>query len=364
MGTAGCVIGAQAKLESVVARWPVLPLAFRAAFAAVASWLVVMPLGGVADDYPYYAPLGAVVAVSTTVVSSIRASVQTFLALGCGTCIGIGLQILDLPTPAAIGIAVGAGTVIGSWRRLGSVASWVPVSALFILVLGQGNPWHFVLGYLGLTTLGAVVGALVSIAVPPLQLAQTLRAQEQLRAAVVAQLEELATGIESEPLPTREEWEGRRLSMEPRVRQVQELVRRTDDAPRVNWRVRRWQDRAHRAGARGKALTNLAFQVCDLTAFLAARERGGPGEVPLGPLLQPAAAKALRATATSLRAVDGPYSPPDELGAGWRALDELADAVRREQSVTGHGLFAAGALVTSIERALQSVTPQEEAARR
>ena len=41
-------------------------LALKAAVAAGLAWLVVLPFSGVADDYPYYAPLGAVVATSTS----------------------------------------------------------------------------------------------------------------------------------------------------------------------------------------------------------------------------------------------------------------------------------------------------------
>jgi hypothetical protein len=41
--------------------------------AAAVAWLVVLPFVGVADDYAYYAPLGAVIAVSATVARSWRA---------------------------------------------------------------------------------------------------------------------------------------------------------------------------------------------------------------------------------------------------------------------------------------------------
>ena len=41
-----------------------LNLSLKAALAAALSWLAVLPLWGVADEYPYYAPLGAVIAVT------------------------------------------------------------------------------------------------------------------------------------------------------------------------------------------------------------------------------------------------------------------------------------------------------------
>ena len=36
------------------------------------------------------------------------------------------------------------------------MGSWVPVSALFILILGERDPSSYVLAYLGLTTIGVL----------------------------------------------------------------------------------------------------------------------------------------------------------------------------------------------------------------
>ena len=58
------------RLGDVLGRYPRVPLALKSAFAAGLAWLAVLPLGGVADEYPYYAPLGAVVAMGATVVTS------------------------------------------------------------------------------------------------------------------------------------------------------------------------------------------------------------------------------------------------------------------------------------------------------
>src|SRR3712207_5602847 len=98
------------RLGAVLGRHPRLPLALKCAVAAALAWLLVLPLGGVADDYPYYAPLGAVVAVGTTVVSSVRASVQGLLALLLGAVLSIGVGSLPLPDVVAIAAVVGVGT--------------------------------------------------------------------------------------------------------------------------------------------------------------------------------------------------------------------------------------------------------------
>lgn len=338
-------------------RHPTVPLALRAALAAVAAWLLVLPLGGVADDYPYYAPLGAVVSVATTVTSSLRTAVQTFLALVGGTLLGLAGMAPGVPALLALGVVVALGTLVSTWSRLGAMGSWVPISALFVLILGRDDPSHFVLAYLGLTTLGAVVGAGVNAALPPLHLSSTVRAQLQLRESLVDQLEQLAEGLEAEPLPSYDDWDGRRLDMEPRAQRVRELVAEATREPPVNWRARRWRDRVERLHAQGRALVNLAFLVGDLTEFLAGRERYEASEVPLGPSLRPAAAHALHAAADALRSVEDSVAGTEEIRAALDATHDLAAAVRDERRQSGGDLYAAGSLVVGIERALLTVAP-------
>jgi len=78
----------------------------RAAVAAVLAWTVGAALGGIADDYLYYAPFGAVVAVSTTVLSSVRTSAEIFLAIALGAVVGIGVEWLGLPSAVGVGAVV------------------------------------------------------------------------------------------------------------------------------------------------------------------------------------------------------------------------------------------------------------------
>ena len=46
---------------------PKLALAVKAALAAMLAWLLVRPLGSFATEYSYYAPLGALTVVSTSI---------------------------------------------------------------------------------------------------------------------------------------------------------------------------------------------------------------------------------------------------------------------------------------------------------
>jgi uncharacterized membrane protein YgaE (UPF0421/DUF939 family) len=223
-----------------------LPLAVKCAVAAALAWLLVLPLGGVADDYPYYAPLGAVVAVGTTVVHSLRASVQSVMALTLGAALSIGVGLLPLPEVIAIAAVVGVGTMAAGWRHVGEMASWVPISGLFILIIGRSDPGNYGFAYAALTGLGAAVGVLVNGAVPPLPLTATSATQSALLHRLASQLDDLADGLLQDPLPSAEEWEKRRWAIEPHNKQMRLMVEEATEARRGNWRASRWSETADR----------------------------------------------------------------------------------------------------------------------
>jgi uncharacterized membrane protein YgaE (UPF0421/DUF939 family) len=147
-------------------RHPTVVLSLKASLAAGLAWVVVRPLGGVADDYRYYAPLGAVIATSATLARSVRDSVQALTAIGLGAGVALLAQAPPLPQLAALVLATGVGVAVGSWHLLGRRSSWVPITALFVLLVGDAHPWHYALGYAGLTALGAFVGVAVDATVP------------------------------------------------------------------------------------------------------------------------------------------------------------------------------------------------------
>ena len=347
--------GVREQTASLLARSPARALAIRAALAAMAAWLLVMPFGGVADDYPYYAPLGAVVAVTSSVEVSLRTSVQTFVSLVLGASLGAAALLLDLPRPLAIGLVVAVGTLIGAVRWMGTMGSWVPISGLFVLVLGGDDPSHFVLGYLGLTSVGALVGAATNVLLPPVHLVRTRQAQDALRAALADQLDTLADVLDAESLPSAQDWESRRPSMRARSSEMEDLLAMATGGPPVNWRVLRVRQESQLLRDRGRALASLALQVDEMTDVLSARERDDREDLALPASVRPAAAQALRATADALR---GPVDERDERwDAAWAAERALAAEVRRCRSTTGDDLFAAGGLVSSIERTLTTMGP-------
>ena len=94
--------------------------ALRSAVAAVVAWLAVLPWGGLADQYPYYPPMGAVIAVSATVTGSVRTVWRTALAIAIGA--GLALATTGLHLLIQLFVVVGLGSVVSGWKRLGDTA--------------------------------------------------------------------------------------------------------------------------------------------------------------------------------------------------------------------------------------------------
>ena len=74
-------------------------LALKTSLAVALSWVVAQRMPGVIDDYPYYAPLGAVIAVHPTVADSAAAAWRTVVAilLGFGAGLTAAGQVVRCP---------------------------------------------------------------------------------------------------------------------------------------------------------------------------------------------------------------------------------------------------------------------------
>ena len=344
------------RVGDVLGRYPRVPLAVKSAAAAGLAWLAVLPLGGFADDYPYYAPLGAVVATGATVVTSVRASFQGVLALVLGAALSIGVGLLPIPEVVAIALVVAFGTVVAGWRHVGDMASWVPISALFILIIGRTDPGNYAFAYVALTALGAAIGVLVNVALPPLPLIATGVTQSALLDTLAKQLSDLAEGLLQDPLLTPEQWEQRQRSIEPLTREMRQMVAEASEARRVNWRARRWQEMADRQYTWAQALQRLSFLVEDITDLVVEQEHAERREVVLGPTLRPPAARALHTMSQALRSIEGDdTAAPAELHAADVAVQDLAAAIQGLRGHTDDDLFAAGTIVTAIRRAVAAL---------
>ncbi|MGN6574787.1 MAG: FUSC family protein [Nocardioides sp.] len=336
-----------------------LNISVKAALASALSWLAVQPLPGVADDYPYYAPLGAVIAVTSTVAGSIRESLQGLAAILTGAALALIVMQTDLPVVADLAVVVGIGTVVSGWQRYGAKASWVPITGLFVLIIGRGDAVDYAIAYLGLTSLGAAIGIALNIAFPPLALQPMSTSVTRLRGELADQLDELAEGLSQETPLTAEEWEAHKREIRPTLEEMQRIVGHATDGRRANWRARRWSDHAEQRYQQARALQQVAFLIEDIAALVVDQERAELEVVALGPELRPHAAQALRCLGQALCSVEADTADPDRLRAADRAVAGLAEAIRDARQRSRDDMFAAGTVVSGARRAIASLTPAE-----
>ncbi len=334
-------------------------IAVKAALAAALSWLAVQTLDGVADRYPYYAPLGAVIAVTSTVAGSVRESLQGLAAILSGATLALAVMQIDLPVAADLAVVVGIGTVVSGWHWYGAKASWVPMTGLFVLIIGRGDAVDYVIAYLGLTSLGAAIGIALNVAFPPLALQPMTNSVTRLRGVLADQLDELADGLRHDDALTAEEWQQRKRDIQPTMEEMQRIVGHTTDSRRANWRARRWNDHAEQRYQQARALQQVAFLIEDITSLVVDQERAELESVALGPELRPYAARALGCLAEALRSVEVNTAEPDRLRAADRAAVALAEAIRDARQRSRSDMFAAGTVVTGTRRALASLTPED-----
>jgi len=123
-------------------------LAAKTAVAVGIAWAIAPHMPGVTDQYPYYAPLGALVSMYPTLMGSAKSGVQTLL----GLAMGIGLAVLVVvtvgPTWWSIPVIVGLGVVLSGTGWFGAGREYVPMAALFVLIIGGQDADAYALGYL------------------------------------------------------------------------------------------------------------------------------------------------------------------------------------------------------------------------
>ncbi len=326
--------------------------ALKVAVAASLAWLLVVPFAGVADDYPYYAPLGAVVVVAGTVAHSLRTTLSTIAAIVLGALPAITTLALPGPEVLALAVVVLVGAWLAGWETLGPSASWVPISGLFILIIGASDPLRFAGAYLGLVAVGALVGLAVNTAWPPLPLSAAQASLDRLRDTLAQQLRELGEGLVSDTLPDPSEWAHRQLAVDRRTSQMEAMLGEAREAQHVNWRAPRWQSTAQSQYRQARALKSLSFHVQETYDLVTRYEHSGLDDVALGIELRPVAARALESTADALS------DNLDDVGrrdVAFDAIDALAGQIMAQRADAPHEYFAAGALVSTLRRALSSL---------
>jgi uncharacterized membrane protein YccC len=249
--------------------WPRLQLATKAALAAGIAFFVAPFMPGSAADYPYYAPLGALVAMYENVSGSMRQGVQTLVGLALGIGLAFMLFSLGEPTPVTVAIVMGLGVILAGLPRIGSGSDWIPTAALLVLLVGGHNPDQFSFGYLVQMGTGVTVGIAVNLLVfPPLHFKAAALSIAELRLALSLQLREMGKALRESWPPEHEDWSRRSDTLAASARSVRLAVEKADASRRANPR-RRLHPRDIQQDYRDlRDLEKITFHVQDVTQVL------------------------------------------------------------------------------------------------
>jgi uncharacterized membrane protein YgaE (UPF0421/DUF939 family) len=250
--------------------WPRLQLAVKAALAAGIAFYIAPSMPGSAADYPYYAPLGALVAMYENVSGSVRQGVQTLVGLALGIGLAFMLFSLGDPSPVTVAIVMGLGVILAGLPRIGSGSDWIPTAALLVLLVGGHNPDRFSFGYLVQMGAGVTVGIAVNLLVfPPLHFKAAALSIAELRLALSRQLADMATALKENWPPEHEDWSRRSEALASSARSVRLAVEKADASRRANPR-RRLHPRDMELDYRNlRDLERVTFHVQDVTQVLA-----------------------------------------------------------------------------------------------
>jgi hypothetical protein len=351
----GAVSRARAPLTGLV-RQPRLLLAGKAALAVAVAWLLAPLVPGVAEEYPYYAPLGALVSMSPTLMSSLRKGLQTLAALAIGILLAGAVIVLWQPNVITIALVVGVGVLIAGSRRLSEGGDYVAVAALFVLIIGGPDADDYSVGYLVQMSVGIAVGLVVNLTIfPPLTIGTAVQQLGQFRELLATHLEEMALALTESWPPRHEDWAGRSDTLRETGDAVRTAMLQADESRRVNPRARMHHHDLDLDYADLADLETITFHVRDLTQVLAAAiwaERGFDAELPddlRGPLAD---------TLHALSAVLVARSAGDDIASAVDAADSaLDDAIARldAQHDSAHSSLGTAAAVALNARRILAI---------
>ncbi len=343
----------------VAATSPRIVQAVKAAIAVAIAWSIAPLLPGVADDYPYYAPLGALVSMYPTLMSSVRNALQTLGGLTVGILLAGAVIVLSEPNVLTISLAVGVGAAISATGWFGASREYIPVTALFVLIVGGPNADGYSIGYLVQMTLGIVIGLAVNLLFfPPLAFEAVGQQLIRFRRTLADQLSEVADALADSWPPERDGWAFRSQELVAVGRAVRVAVSHADDSRKGNPRARVHQRDLRSDYDELSALEDVTFHVRDLTEVLAAAVWGQPVQLELHPELRPALGRTLHAAAAVLRDWD---TDDDEQAAfaeaGAALTDLMTELDERRNSAPVMSLGVAATVAMDVTRILTALRP-------
>ena len=306
-----------------------LLLVAKTALAVGLAWLVAPHMPGVVDDYPYYAPLGALISMYPTLMGSVRSGLQTVLGLGAGIGLATLVTLTVGPNWWTIPVVVGLAVLISGTGWFGSGREYVPMAALFVLIIGGQNADDFSLGYLVQTAVGVTIGLLVNVLIAPAPLtAQAAARIDAFRAQLATHLHDIGDAVSASWPPERDQWASDAASLADTTREIRTALADADDSRRGNPRALLTRARPSDTWAEMDALDAIAHHIRDISDAVADTIWERPAALALDPALPEPLTAACHAVAGAL-AVGADESSEAHLARGQaaRALRHLLETV-------------------------------------
>ena len=319
----------------------------KTALAVGIAWAVAPLMPGVTDEYPYYAPLGALVSMYPTLMGSVKSSLQTLLGLGAGIGLALLVTFTIGPTWWSVPLAVGIGLLLSGTNWFGAGRDYVPMAVLFVLIVGGGDAEDYSLGYLAQMGVGVAVGLIVNLViVPPLWTPAARARIRDLQDRLAQQLHDIGEAVAQPWPPERAAWSENTDALVQSAGEVREALAQADESRRGNPRA--WRDHARLdiAHTRLDTLDRIAHQVRELSGALADTIWERPGSLRFDSTLAQPISDACRAVAEAL-SVHGDDDPAEHraLGAAAGEVRHLIEAVEA-RSLQMQSTLGPGALTT------------------
>lgn len=311
------------------------------------AWIIAPHMPGVTDEYPYYAPLGALVSMYPTLMGSAKTSLQTLLGLATG--IGLAtLVILTIgPTWWTVPLVIGLGVLLSGTGWFGAGREYVPIAALFVLVVGGQDAEDYSLGYLTQMAVGVVIGLLVNVLIAPAPLTKAAEARvDAFRAQLGSHLHDIGSAVSESWPPEHQQWADDAASLADTAAELRSELAEADESRRGNPRA--WGRRGETRHIHDELATldRIAHLIRDISDATADTIWERPAALPLDPTLPEPLSAACHAVADVIAQADPSSSRSHrQRGEAARAirllLEQVDDRTFDVHSSMGPGVLTA-----------------------
>jgi uncharacterized membrane protein YgaE (UPF0421/DUF939 family) len=344
-------------------RHPRVLLALKTALAVGIAWSIAPHLPGVAEDYPYYGPLGALISMHPTLMRSITTGLRTLAGLAIGMLLAAIIIVFFEPNVVTISLIVGAGVLVAGAKWLGTGSDTVPTAVLFVLIIGGPNADAYSIGYLTQMTAGVIIGVAVNMLIfPPLTINNATKQLEGFRGTLATQLDDMALALRESWPPEHEDWASRGTQLATITDDVRAALQAASDSRRVNprSRLKRNQHDLTRDYNDLAAFERITFHVQDITDVLANAVWGHAVRIELDPEVRGALSDALGAIATTLRNWDN-LVDSDALDTARSVLETVGEGAQKLGEKSGSGMNPASVLALDLSRILAVIAARKTA---